>query len=240
MTVDGACVGAEEMSVLMDLLSHDMLNKNQATLGYLELIHSLPGDEAKTRDFSERAASQVRASSMLLDGIRRFVSSARRGALPTDVVALRDVLESVSKDTSDIFPFRRIEVDISGVAPGIEGQGGQCIHDLFMNLFTNIVQLDSGERVAITVDAREDDLDGAAITTIRVRAPTAVMPQGVSDDHITRAPSADLSKMTRVSGIVFAGSITRALGGRFASTTMDPDANRGCAFQLSLRRGERP
>ena len=34
----GRCVRPEELSVLMDLLSHDILNKNQATLSHLELI----------------------------------------------------------------------------------------------------------------------------------------------------------------------------------------------------------
>lgn len=239
MTVDGACVGAEEMSVLMDLLSHDMLNKNQATLSYLELISSLPGDEAKTRDFSERAASQVRASSMLLDGIRRFVSSARKGVLPTAVVPLKDMLASVSKDTSDIFPFRHVQVDLSGVPAGAEARGGQCVQDLFMNLFTNIVQLDPQEHVSIHVEAREESRDGVSLTTVHVRAPTAVMPQGVSDSQITRASGTDVSKMTRVSGIVFAGSIARALGGRLVSRVIDQEDNIGCAFEVSLEGGGR-
>lgn len=237
MKEDGACVGAEEMSVLMDLLSHDMLNKNQATLSYLELIHSMPRDERKTRDFSEKAASQVRTSSMLLDGIRRFVSSARRGVMPTATVAVADVMESVAKDISDIFPYRSIDVDLSGVAPEAMAVGGQCVHDLFMNLLANVVQLGPEQECRVVVSARSGRSDRPGLTTVEVSAPTAVMPQGVDDSLISRAAAADLSKMTRVSGIVFAGSIARALGGTFSARVIEPASGTGCVFEVSFEEG---
>ena len=47
LTEGGMRVGPEEVGVLMDLLSHDMLNNNQAALSYLELIHSSPGADPR-------------------------------------------------------------------------------------------------------------------------------------------------------------------------------------------------
>lgn len=236
----GRCVGPEELSVLMDLLSHDILNKNQATLSYLELIHWQPGDEKKTKGFAELAASQVKASSMLLDSVRRFIDSARRGEMPAADVSLPDMFASVVEDISSMFPFKRVTVDASGVAAGARVQGGQCVQDLFMNLLVNLVQLSPEEEAAIVVKARKGSLGGAPCWHVTVASGTAVMPQGVGDSVFARLAPPDTSKMARVSGAAFAGSIARALGGTFGAHVIDTERNAGCAFDVSLKGADAP
>lgn len=229
------CAGPEELSVLMDLLSHDILNKNQATLSYLELIHSQPHDERRTKDFAEMAASQVRASSMLLDCIKRFTSSTKRGAMPTSLADLAEVFASVADDLSDMFPFKRIKVDSSGLAAGASVKGAQCVHDLFRNLLVNMVQLSPQDDVTIEVTGRKEVRGGTPRWNITVTAKAAVMPQGVDDSVFARLAAIDVSKISRVSGAVFASSITRALGGSFGSRVIDPEKNLGCVFEVSLK-----
>lgn len=239
MTDEGKCAGPDELSTLMDLLSHDMLNKNQATLSYLELIHSRPGDEERTKEFAERAASQVRASSMLLDGIKRFVASTREKSMPTGAVDLLGTLESVSEDVSDMFTYKRIKVDTSWVPPGASVRGSQCVHDLFMNLIVNLVQLDTHDELRVEVGARQEDRGGAPFWVVEVTAPTAAFPAGADHSIFSNGKAVDVSKMTRVSGAVFAGSIARALGGGLESKALDPERNQGCVFEVSLEEGGR-
>lgn len=218
----------------MDLLSHDILNKNQATLSYLELIQSHPGDERKAVDLARRAASQVRASSMLLDGIKRFVTATRRGSMPNDPVGLRAMLESVGDDLSGMFPYKRVEVDVSALSPETWVVGAQCTHDLFRNLLVNLVQLDPQDHTRLELSARREEHGGSWFWIVVVTAPTAVIPLGVDDSLFSGTVSADVSKMTRVSGTVFASSIARALGGRMTSRALDPDKNQGCVFEVAL------
>lgn len=229
------CVGPEEVGVLMDLLSHDMLNSNQATLSYLELIHSSKVDR-KTKEFAEKAASQVHTSSMLLDSIRRFVTSSRAGPLATTPVDLRAALAEIAGEIPDMFPHKRVTVDASGLEAGTKVLGAQCVSDLFMNLIANLVQLDPGEEVRVEV-RRCDKGRGASDTVkVEVAAPAAMLPQGVGDDIFAHARARDLSKMSRVSGAVFAGSVARALGGSISSHAPGPKKERGCVFEVTLRR----
>lgn len=229
-----ACAGPKELSILMDLLSHDILNKNQATLSYIELIHWQPGDEGRTKNLAELAASQVKASSMLLDCVRRFVKATRGGEMPASPVVLTEMFALVAGDISAMFPFKRVTVDTSGLAPDAKVVGGQCVQDLFMNLTVNLVQLSPGGDVTLEVTGRRDDCGGAPRWRLTVTAKAAVMPQGVGESVFSRLDPADVSKMARVSGAAFAGSIARALGGALGYQAVDPEGGSGCVFDVSI------
>lgn len=228
------CVGPEEVGVLMDLLSHDMLNNNQATLSYLELIHSSKAD-AKTKEFAEKAASQIHTSSMLLDSIRRFVTSSRAGPLPTTPVDLKAALAEVAREIPAMFPHKRVTVDASGLEAGTVVLGAQCVGDLFMNLITNLVQLDPGEDVRVEVRRCGAGRRAGGFVTVEVAARAASLPQGIGDEIFAHVRSRDLSKMSRVSGAVFAGSVARALGGSISARTIGPKRGRGCVFEVTLK-----
>ena len=189
-------------------------------------------------EFAELAASQVKASSMLLDSVRRFIYSTRKGEMLAAHVSLPDMFASVVDDISSMFPFKRVTVDASGVAAGAKVLGGQCVQDLFMNLLVNLVQLSPEEEAAIEVKALEGSLGGAPCWHITVASGTAVMPQGVGDSVFARLAPPDISKMARVSGAAFAGSIARALGGTFGTRAIDTDGGAGCVFDVSLKGAE--
>lgn len=228
------CVGPEEIGVLMDLLSHDMLNNNQATLSYLELILSSKVD-SKTKEFAEKAASQVHTSSMLLDSIRRFVTSSRAGPLAATPIDLKAVLAEVAREIPEMFPHKRVTVDTSGLEPGTRVLGAQCVTDLFMNLVANLVQLDPGEEVRVVVRRFGTGRGTGDTVKVEVAAPAAALPQGVGDDIFAHARARDLSKMSRVSGAVFAGSVARALGGAVSARGPGTKSGRGCVFEVTLR-----
>ncbi len=221
----------EELGTLIDLLSHDMLNSNQATLSYLDLIHSYPDMDQRTKDLAERAASQVKSSSMLLDGIRSLVSDPRGGVPGGREAGLKDVLTQVGEEMSDMFPHKRITVDTSQMDPESRVCGAQSLHDLFGNLLLNMVQLHTGEDVAIEVRTSHG-ADGATITEVIARK--ATLPHGLDDYVLSGTRGIDVSKMSRISGVVFAGSIARALGGGLRARVFDPEEGRGCAFEVSL------
>jgi len=224
----------------MDLLSHDILNKNQATLSYLELISSRPGDQGKTKAFAEVAASQVRTSSMLLDSIRRFVKSARTGNMPVAPVSLGDMFSSVADEVSGLFPHKNVTIDSSGLGAAASARGAQCVHDIFRNLLANLVQLSPKDDVRIEIAASEERRESMPYWVVTVTSGSAVIPQGLDISVFERLRGVDVSKMARVSGIVFAGSIARALGGGLTARVPDREAGQGCSFAVSLKGAEPP
>lgn len=228
-------VGPGEVGVLMDLLSHDMLNNNQATLSYLELIHSFPGADERIKELADKATSQVRTSSVLLDGIRRLVSSSMGTPVPTTPVDVAGTLALVSHDVSGMFPHKKVTINTAGIAPGTEVQGGQYIQDLFGHLLMNIVQLDPEDRPRIDVTSVRQKHNGSVYWNIEVASTTAALPSGIGSDIFAGVVPMDLSKMARVSGAAFAGSVARAIGGRMGVRVLDPVKNRGCVFEISLK-----
>ena len=238
MTEGGIRVGSEEVGVLMDLLSHDILNNNQATLSYLELIHSSPVADQRIKEFAEKATSQVRTSSVLLDGIRRLVSSSMGTPVPTAPVNLADMLALVSHDVSGMFPHKQISIDTDRLAPNAEVQGGQYVHDLFSHLLMNLVQLDPEDHPMIEVSSVQLKHNGLDFWRVELASRTAALPQGVDNDLFSDAEPIDVSKMSRVSGVVFASRIARVMGARVGSRVIDPETNRGCVFEIYLKEVE--
>lgn len=238
LTEDGIRVGPEEVGVLMDLLSHDMLNNNQATLSYLELIHSSPGADPRIKELAEKATSQVRTSSVLLDGIRQLSSYCEGTPAQTTPVDLRGTLAQVTRDVSGLFPHKQVTIDTTGLAPNAEVHGGQYVHDIFGHVLMNIVQLDPEDHSKIDVSSVREKHNGSDVWKIEVVSRTATLPQGVDDSLFSGTVPMDVSKMARVSGAVFASSIARAIGGRIGYRVLDPEKNRGCVFEISLKGGD--
>ena len=59
----------DQFAFYMDLVGHDILNSNQAALGYIELMLANPGCDSALRAYAEKAFSHVRRSTMLVENV---------------------------------------------------------------------------------------------------------------------------------------------------------------------------
>ncbi len=219
----------------MDLLGHDIQNSNQAVLSYLELIISSPAADEKTKKYAVRAASQMRASSILVDNMKSLMSigDIHESNLPD--VDLKQVIEQSTSKLQGLFLDRRIRIDYSGVAAGTAVPVGAYANELFDSLLMNIVHLSKNEEISIRIDSQKDVIEDTPSWRICIITSDMNMPTMIVHDLANISSSDDLSKIVRISGIYFAGTMAKALGGKLEMITSEDGS--GCTFTLMLRIG---
>lgn len=229
------CCTEEDISFLIDLLSHDVLNNNQAVLGYLDLIKSLPDMDERAKDCADRGISQLRTTSVIIEGGKRLLNAIRTGEIPEEAVGAGAVLRRSSEDLRSMFPHRKVEVDISGVDPRLEVPGGVLVSAMLGNLLANIVQLDVGAEASIKVTCSSAEREGEAVLSFRVFAKEIALPAAVDLGILDGPSDKDISRVGRVSGLVIAGRIARLLGGGLRCDLPPPREGGACAFELKVK-----
>jgi len=139
--------GDEHLSFLMDLLRHDINNKNCMAILNLEVMLK---DKMLPDAFKERLESVVRAvneSSRLLNAIKRLQNREFdfKGVSMDDV--LTDMVSEYSKN-----PFKEVKIIYSQTS--IRVIADELLKDVFSNLLDNAIKY-SGERVSINISVKE-------------------------------------------------------------------------------------
>ncbi len=224
------------LAIFMDLLGHDIQNSNQAVLSYLELILSSPATDEKTKKYAMRAASQIRTSSILVDNMKTLMSIRDISEHKLPDVDLKRMIEQSAAKLQGLFLDRRIKVDSSDIAEGTAVPAGAYADELFDSLLMNIVHLSRDEEISIKMGSQKDIVADRPCWRICIRASDINMPTMILKDLTDISSSEDLSKIVRISGIYFAGTMAKTLGGRLEMTVSENGS--GCTFTLIMRMSD--
>ena len=230
----------EKLRFCMDLLSHDIQNNNQAILSYLELIMSTPGTDGRTRRYAEKAASQLRTAAVLLENVRKTVDAIKAsGRTMFSVDAVSAIAEAEAK-LMTLFPDRQISVSTVKSTDDPIVLGSETIRDLLLNILVNVVQLDSGEKVSVSIRLEDSERLGQSYLRIRIEDKAMMLPPVLKRDLSETASTLDPSKTVKLAGLMFASLMTETLGGKFeAEEAVKGDPSAGSVIQIYLRRLER-
>ena len=230
----------EKLRFCMDLLSHDIQNNNQAILSYLELIMSTPGTDSRTRRYAEKAASQLRTGAVLLENVRKTVDAIKAsGRTMFSVDAISALAEAEAKLIT-LFPDRQISVNTVKFTEDPIVLGSEITRDLLLNVLVNVVQLDSGEKVSVTIRLENAERLGQSYLRIRIEDRAMMLPPILKGDLSETASTLDPSKTVKLAGLMFASLMTETLGGRLeADESVKGDSSAGSAIQIYLRRSAR-
>lgn len=233
--------GDGKFAFYIDLLGHDILNNNQAVLGYLELVLAAPGTDRTARKFAEKAVSHVRTSTILIENIKRLL--ATRAADPDSYkpLALQSSVDSSERDLAKFFPDKKLKVR---VAPGIEGAfviGNSAAQDLIMNSMVNMVRLDPNEEVCLSIELKEVQLKGKMCWRISLTDANAELPSALRGRDVESIYLQDSSTAVKLSGVLFAKMIAERLGGDFeAQEIQGKGQKKGASFAITLRKASGP
>ena len=227
----------EKLRFCMDLLSHDIQNNNQAILSYLELIMSTPGTDSRIRRYAEKAASQLRTGAVLLENVRKTVDAIKAsGRTMFSVDAISALAEAEAKLIT-LFPDRQISVNTVKFTEDPIVLGSEITRDLLLNVLVNVVQLDPGEKVSVTIRLENTERLGQSYLRIRIEDSAMMLPPVLKGDLSETASTLDPSKTVKLAGLMFASLMTETLGGRFeADEAVKGDMSAGSAIQIYLRR----
>jgi light-regulated signal transduction histidine kinase (bacteriophytochrome) len=222
----------------MDLISHDVMNNNQAVLSYMDLILSSEDVSEKVKGYASKATTQIRASSMLIDNIRRFM--ALRDLDPDDipVTGIKETVDKVAHEVSRFFEMGTVSIESPKLTDTARVRGAGSLEDLLGNVMMNMAQLGTDDRVVIQVDAYPVEEQSSRYWMLTMRSQEAHLPPGVAGDVSSMTDKTDISKMARVSGLFFASKIAGAIGGRLEAGPIDPGTGKGCVCKMMLRRAD--
>lgn len=225
----------------MDIVSHDILNNNQAVLSYLELILATPGTDKKVKDFAEKAVAHVRTSTILVDNIKRVIASRSldpEKLRPIDLVKAIDLGESQLKKH---FPAKSIRIHKTGLPRSAFVLGDLHAADLVLNVFVTAIRLSPGDDITMSASMSESEFKGKPAWTISVEDKTAELPPFLDGEGVAATYSQDISTAVKSTGIIYAKMIAANLGGDFEVHAVHHDPKKkGAVFTLILRKVEKP
>jgi len=221
----------------MDLVSHDMLNDNQAILSYLELILATPGLDKRTLDYLRKAVTHVRSSSLRIQNVNTIVNARKANTTAVGSSDLWDAVEASSKELEVIFPSRKVTIRRAQRGAKAPVTGGNIVKELLVTIMESVVKLDPGTDVVLDLKVSEDPGYGKRGWTVTIEDPRVKLPAVVRDTDIDSVHTKDSSLAPRVSGLLFAKMAADALGGDF-DIQPSSGAAKGASFVLKLRRAE--
>lgn len=230
----------KQLAFYMDMLGHDILNSNQAVLGYLELILSTSDTDKAVRKYAEKAVSHVRTSTILIESIKRLMAAREadpNSFKPADLMAA--ILRS-ERELSRHFPFKKVRLSISPRIDEAYVLGDSIAENLILNLMVSIVRLDSNEEIELALRLKEIDCGGRMCWSITVEDPKARLPPAMKDKSIDAVYQQDSSTAVRMAGLLFAKMMAVSLGGDFDAHQLGETEDEGSAFVLVLRKAGKP
>lgn len=221
----------------MDLLSHDVVNNNQAVLGYLELILASGGLDKKARKYAEKAVSHIRTSTILVDNVKRLMITRDMDPADFKPVDLMVAMNRAEREVSRMFPDKSFNVKLPSDAAEMKIIGDGAAEDLILNMMVTMVWLDPSETITLVLKTSETEVKGKKFWQITLEDPTARMPKMAVDRPLEDAFKADSSIAVKVVGMLFCKMISEMLGGGFEVHELNKKADpRGAAFVATLRK----
>lgn len=240
MAADNAKQGKNDhLAFYMDLVGHDILNNNQAVLGYLELILANPSSDRTVRNYAEKAFSHVRTSTLLVENEKRLMATMmldRESLRPTDI---RAKLERSQTELARFFPDKRIRVRLEQIPKDARALGNSAAEELIVNAMVSAVRLDPGEDVELRVSVAQSVFRGSACWTVTIEEPNALLPPSLKGRDIKSVYLLDSSVAVKLSGLLFSKMIAETLGGDFDAYELPGAKDHvGAGFTITLRRAD--
>ena len=230
-----------QFAFYMDLLGHDILNNNQAVLGYLELLMATPGTDKKTREFAEKAISHVRTSTVLIDNVKRLIATREIDADKMKPIDLIRAIERAESELRRFFPSKTIRFEKASKPKVAFVHGNNHAADLILNVFLTAIRLNPSDDIAIGISFAEEKFEGKKAWVMRAEDKNSQLPPFLDGEGVKATYSQDISTAVRSTGVLFAKMIAGNLGGDFEAHSIHHDPRkRGAVFTVTLRKAEKP
>ena len=142
--VNKAKVQAE---LYLDLMGHDIINMNQAIMGYLEITKDMLELGQVDKELVDKPLEIIKHSSKLIDNVKKL-EQVQEGLVPLEDVDLCKVLSQVYEEFSRGVPGRSITINYRDCS-GCIVKASRMLKDVFDNLVDNAIRHSTGP---LTID----------------------------------------------------------------------------------------
>jgi hypothetical protein len=224
----------------MDLLGHDILNCNQAVLGYLELICSNPAADKKSKAFAMKAITHTRTSTILIENVKRLIATKDHDLTTLKPIDLMDAVEQAREELVRFHPGKDVRLEMIDRPRNAFVLGGNYASDLILNVFVIAARLNLDEDIRMKLLFNTEELQGNPVWVLRIEDANAQLPPFLDGEGVKATYDQDVSRAVKASGMLFAKMIAENLGGDFEAHSIhhEPRA-KGAIFTIALRRADK-
>ena len=228
---------AKQAEMYLDLMSHDLNNLNQLTLGFLELaLQELDkGTMAKEehRYLIERPMETLRSSIRLIENVKKL-QSARKGGLKSRLFDLDAILREVVGEYA-IVPGRDVNIQYTP-EEGLFVPANELAKDIFSNIIGNAVKHSPPDgRLEVNVRTARVTEQGNPYIAVLIEDNGPGIPDGRKGQLFHCYNNEPEKRYKGGLGLELVQTLVRDFGGRvWVEDRIAGDYSRGCRFVVML------
>jgi len=201
-----------ECRFYLDLVSHEVLNFNQAVLGYLEIVKNDPAICDDLKQYLLSAIAQIRNSSQILDDVKRMIRL--KGVDPSrfELLDLRRIIDEAIEELKAQMRDRKLGITIEGVTDRVHVRGTDALRDVVVQMLTNLVRLDSSDEAFLCVSI-ERPASAPGMVDVVVENRKAGFPQQLRKPLGEELALDEKTNMVRYMGLLLVRAVAKRFGG---------------------------
>jgi len=223
-----------ECMFYLDLMSHEVLNFNQAVLGYLELTQNNQSINEDIKHYLLSAISQIKNSSQLIDDVKKIAHLGMINESMFEMYDLKKVAEDEIEELKFLYPERKIKIDLKSVSDRVFVKASEALRDIFLQLITNAVKFDTSDEVLIDVTiSRAESAPGMIDISVEDRG--SGIPDQLKEVLTAEMESDEKTKRVRGMGLLLVRAAAKRFGGMLIVSDRVPgDHTKGAKMTVRL------
>lgn len=233
--IRGKMLGVEaaknEAEFYVDLMSHDIRNFNQITMGYIELLQLAENLDETERSYLEKAQKGVVGSNKLIDNIKKVRLIRQYAGKSLSRMDLIGILETDASDVKKASPSAKIAL---GFKKGEKHLvlGDDYVHEIFRHIMENAIKYDPHETKSIEVTLNSINRGGRDYWSVKIADHGMGIPEDKKASIFNR-----MGTTTKGTGIGL--SIVSVLVGKYGGhiyveDRVNGDPSQGSVFTVEL------
>ncbi len=220
-----------EAEFYVDLMSHDIRNFNQVTMGYIELLQLADSLSPREVEYLEKAQKGVTGSNKLIDNIKKIRLIRQFAGKNTVKTDLNAILKQDADDVRKASPSSKIHLEFD-LKEKRAVMADEYVHEIFRHVIENAVKYDSHPEKLIDVSVLPETIDGKGYWSVRIADHGSGIPEDKKKSIFER-----MTGTTKGAGVGL--SIVRVIvdkyGGRIhAEDRVKGDPSKGTIFVVDL------
>ncbi len=221
-----------EAEFYVDLMSHDIRNFNQVTMGYIELLQLTNNLSETERSYLEKAQKGITGSNKLIDNIKKVRLIRQFAGKSLSRTDLGKVLEKDADDVRKASPSATIKFE-KGAKEERYVMADDYIHDIFRHIMENAVKYDPHPEKLLNVSVSPLQKDDNKYWSVSIADHGAGIPEDRKKSIFDR-----MTKTTKGAGVGL--SIVNVLVHKYGGNIYVEDRIKGDPSQGSVFRVELP
>ena len=220
-----------EAEFYVDLMSHDIRNFNQVTMGYIELLQLTNSLNETERSYLEKAQKGVMGSNRLIDNIKKVRLIRQFAGKSLSRMDLGEILERDAEDVKKASPSAKITLAFD-TRERCYVMADDYIHEIFRHIMENAVKYDPHPEKLIEVSVKPVQKDDKKYWSVSIVDHGTGIPEDKKKSIFER-----MTKTTKGAGVGL--SIVNVLvhkygGNIYVEDRVKGDPSQGSVFTVEL------